>query len=112
MVLFELLHIWCHWDYVVIQVVSSHMARFEALFKVVSTGWRQGSFVLVRYKSNCILDAGLSRRCLIAWSVGHEVSFTPKVSLGFLFAEKDRRQPAMLMATTLVSRKPLACSPA
>ena len=112
MVLFELLHIWCHWDYVVIQVVSSHMARFEALFKVVSTVWRKDSFVLVRYKSNCILDAGLFRRCRIAWSVGHEVSFTPEVSLGFLFAGKNRSQPAMLMATTLVSRKPLACSPA
>ena len=101
MVLFELLHIWCHWDYVVIQVVSSHMARFEALFKVVSTGWRQGSLVLVRYKSNCILDAGLSRRCLIAWSVEHEVSFTPKVSLGFLFAEKDRQQITVLLSRCL-----------
>ena len=56
--------------------------------KLVSTGWGQGSLVLVRYKSNCKLAAGLSRRCLSAWSVGHEVSFTPEVSLSFLFAGK------------------------
>jgi hypothetical protein len=111
-VLFEFLRVWCHWDYVVSKVGSSHLARFEALFKVVSTVWRKVSFVLIRYKSNCILDAGLFRRCRIAWSVGHEVSFTQKVSLGFLFAGKDRSQPTMLMATTLVSRNPLACSPA
>ena len=80
--------------------------------KLVSTGWGQGSLVLVRYKSNGKLAVDLSRRSLIAWSEGHEVSFTPEVSLSFLFGGKNRTQHTMLMALTLLSRKPFACSPA